>query len=353
VSDNIPSPAPTPSAPDSGRVILVTGGGGFLGGAIARQMRERGDTVRSISRGRYPHLAELGIEHVQGDLADPIIAATAVEGVDTIVHVAAKAGVWGPEAEYVAANLTATRNLLAAAQAGGIGRFIYTSSPSVVFAQADQKGIDESTPYPSTYFTHYARTKAEAEQEVLAANGAEMQTVSLRPHLIVGPGDPHLLPRIVQRARAKALPQVGDGTNLADITDVEDAAASHLRADEALQKDGANAACAGKAYFIAQGEPIVLWDWLRDVLGRLDGVPPIRRRIGYRTAFFAGRVLESVYRLLRLPGEPRMTRFVAAQLSKHHTYDISAARRDLGYQPRFSLAEVTERVVADLRERGL
>jgi len=252
-------------------LILVTGAGGFLGGAVARQLRDRGGAVRSFSRSAYPAFTELGVEQIAGDLADAGAVARAVRGCDAVIHTAAKAGVWGPEHEYFCANVTGTRNVLAACRAHGVRTLVYTSSPSVVAGDHDLNGVDESVPYPPHHLAAYPRTKAQAEREVLAANGPDLATVALRPHLIWGPGDPHLVPRLLARARAGRLRRVGDGSNRIDTTYVENAAAAHLLALDRLRP---GAACAGRAYFIAQGEPLPLWEFVNRVLA-LAGLPPV------------------------------------------------------------------------------
>ncbi len=132
---------------------LVTGGGGFLGGAIATRLRARGDEVRSFSRGKYADLESLGVEHIQGDLADSEAVSEAVRGSDVVFHVGAKAGVWGPYADYFATNVTGTENVITACRREGVRTLVYTSTPSVVFGAEDLEGVDESVPYASRYDT--------------------------------------------------------------------------------------------------------------------------------------------------------------------------------------------------------
>ena len=319
---------------------LVTGGGGFLGGAVVRLLRERGDSVRSFSRQAYPALEALGVEQRRGDLGDAAAVAAAVAGCDVVFHVAAKAGVWGPWAEYYSANVVGTEHVLAACRLHGVRRLVYTSSPSVVFAGHDEEGIDESAPYPKKFLANYPRSKAMAERLVLAANGPALATVALRPHLIWGPGDPHLVPRLVERARAGKLRQVGNGRNRVDTVYVTNAADAHVLAGDRLAP---GSPVAGRAYFITQGEPVLLWDFINRVL-QASGLPRATRRIPAWAAYAAGAILEGVYRLLRLRGEPPMTRFVARQLATSHWFDISAARRDLGYEPRVSTEEGLRRL---------
>jgi nucleoside-diphosphate-sugar epimerase len=314
---------------------LVTGGGGFLGSAVVRQLLARGDIVRSLSRQRYPVLDALGVEQFQGDIADQDTGRRAVAGCDVVFHVAAKAGIWGPAAEYHRANVVGTANVIAACRTHGVGRLVFTSSPSVVAAGHNIAGGDESLPYPRHYLAHYPQTKAEAERLVQQANGPDLATVSLRPHIIWGPGDNHLIPRLIERARAGKLRQVGDGTNRVDVTYVDNAAAAHLLAADRLAP---RSPVAGKAYFISQGEPVVLWPFINRIL-ELAGMSPVTRRVPLALAYAAGAMLETVFRLLGQTDEPRMTRFLAVQLGTSHWFDISAARRDLGYEPAVSTDE--------------
>jgi nucleoside-diphosphate-sugar epimerase len=239
---------------------------------------------------------------------------------------------------------------------------VHTSSPSVVFAGCDQCGVDESAPYDFASMranrAFYSESKACAEQAVLAANGDGLKTCALRPHLIWGPGDSHLIPRLIARAKSGRLRQVGDGTNLVDITYVENAAEAHLLAADALERDDTTtelaspshgSSPAGKAYFVSQGEPVNCWRWIDEVLALAD-LPPVTKSLSFRTARRLGVACEAAYRILALKGEPPMTRFLAAQLATTHWFDIAAARRDLGYQPKVSTAEGMRRLGDWLRK---
>ncbi|MBJ6750288.1 NAD-dependent epimerase/dehydratase family protein [Geomonas anaerohicana] len=314
---------------------LVTGGGGFLGSAIVRQLRARGDEVVSFSRGDYPELAALGVEQRRGDLSDLNAVVEAAKECDIVFHVAAKAGIWGDFQEYYLANVVGTENVIATCRILGIRRLVYTGSPSVVFDGSDVEGGDESLPYPAHFHAPYPHTKALAEKAVLAANSRILSTVSLRPHLIWGPNDNHLVPRIVAKGRAGALRRIGTRTCLVDTVYVENAAEAHLNAADRLAVD---APLAGKAYFISNGEPIALWDMVNAILDAAD-VAPVNRTIPAGVAYAAGVACEVAWKTLRLPGEPPMTRFVAKELATSHWFDISAARRDLGYAPRISTQE--------------
>jgi nucleoside-diphosphate-sugar epimerase len=324
---------------------LVTGGGGFLGSAIARILLARGDTVRSVSRGRYPNLP---CEQLQGDLAEAGVAERAVTGCDVVFHVAAKAGVAGRYRDYYRANVEATQRVLDASRATGVQRLVYTSSPSVVFDGSDMEGVDESVPYPAHYHAPYPATKAQAERLILAANGAELATVALRPHLIWGPGDNHLVPRILARGRAGRLRRVGKECKYVDSTYIDNAAEAHLNAADRLSP---GATCAGKAYFISNGEPMPTWDLVNRILAA-GGVGPVTRSVPPWLAYGAGAVLEAVYAVLWPDAEPPMTRFVARELATSHWFDLSGARRDLGYEPRISIDEGLRRLQAHLATEG-
>lgn len=332
---------------------LVTGGGGFLGGAIVRQLRERGDVVRTFSRGAYPELQRQGVDVRCGDLADANAVSHAVKDCDCVFHVAAKAGVWGPRSAYQRANVTGTENVLAACQRHGVPRLVYTSSPSIVFDGNDMEGVDESAPYAEHFEAHYPHTKMLAERAVLAANSPTLATVALRPHLIWGPGDNHLVPRILEKGRRGQLRRIGKDNKLIDSVYIDDAARAHLLAADRLRcepnDNQGGTAPAGKAYFITQGEPVPLWDLVNRILDAA-GLPPVTRSVHRQVAYAAGWVLEGVHRTLRLKSEPRMTRFVARELSTAHWFDISAAKRDLGYEPSLTIDKGMERLGAALRE---
>ncbi|PID55623.1 3-beta hydroxysteroid dehydrogenase [candidate division KSB3 bacterium] len=324
---------------------LVTGGGGFLGRYIVEQLLERGDSVRTFARGEYPALARLGVEVVRGNIQDGEAVRKACSAMDCVFHAAAHPGIWGPWESFYQPNVVGTENMIAACRIEKVPKFVFTSSPSVVFNNQDQRGCDESLPYPEKYENYYSHSKALAEQMVLDANGDGVLTVALRPHLIWGPRDPHLLPRLIERAGSGQLMQVGDGTNRVDITYVEDAARAHLLAADALEP---GTPAAGSVYFISQDAPVNLWQWIHALLDQLD-IPPIRRRISLSTARTIGAIMEFGYRLLRMSAEPRMTRFLATELAKDHYYDISRAKQELGYQPQFTMAAALEKTLPFLR----
>jgi nucleoside-diphosphate-sugar epimerase len=319
---------------------LVTGGGGFLGAAIVRKLLERGWRVKSVNRSPAPELAALGVEHRQANLVDLEAVCEASSGCDVVFHVAAKAGVWGRLRDFYESNVLGTRNVITACRRVGVAKLVYTSTPSVVHSGASIEGADESVPYPTRFEAHYPRTKAEAEQAVLAANSPELSTVALRPHLIWGPGDNHLVPSIVERQREGALRLVGDGSQLIDTVYIDNAADAHLLACDHLRPQ---ARCAGRAFFITQGQPLPLRDWINMILAAA-GLPPVNRSLPASAAWLIGGALEAVHAVLRLQGEPRMTRFLARQLGTAHWYDISAARRELGYEPRVSVEEGMRRL---------
>lgn len=321
---------------------LVTGGGGFLGRYIVEQLLARGDEVTVFARGSYPELVKIGATLVRGDLLDAAAIAQSCAGMEAVFHVAAKAGYWGAWQSFYRPNVTGTANVIAACQQQGVPKLIYTSTPSVVADDRSREGADESLPYPAHFESFYPHTKAIAEQMVREANAPDLLTVSLRPHIIFGPRDTQIVPRLVDRARAGKLVQIGNGTNKIDVTYVEDAARAHLLAADALAP---GSPAAGSVYFISQDQPVALWPWVNDLLAQLD-IPPVSRKIPLPLARMIGAVLEFVYRNFKLRGEPRLTRFLANELALSHYYDISRAKQDFGYQPQYSMEESVQRTVA-------
>jgi nucleoside-diphosphate-sugar epimerase len=308
----------------------VTGGAGFLGSHIVDRLLERGDEVVVFSRS--PASLPDGAVAKSGDLRNAEDVGNAIKGADVVFHTAAKAGVWGRRGDFFDINLKGTRNVLAACQQHGVKKLIHTSTPSVVFGHGDMEGVNEDQPFPDRYLTHYPASKAPAEEEVLAANGINgLLTCALRPHLIWGKGDPHLTPRVIERAKAGKLKRVGDGTNKVDITHVLDAAEAHILACDKLEE---GSPVAGSAYFISS-ETVNLWDWVDELL-KHAGLDPLIKSVSRGVAYKAGAVLEFLYSVFGLPGEPPMTRFVAENLATSHYFDITRAREHLGYEPKWT-----------------
>jgi nucleoside-diphosphate-sugar epimerase len=331
---------------------FVTGASGFIGGKLVERLRAAGRPVRALARRPLPELARLGAEIVRGDLQDAAALARGCAGAGTVFHVAGRVGVWGPADEFFRVNVEGTRTVLEAARSGGVARFVYTSSPSVVYNGGDLAGVDESAPLCRVAPCAYPTSKAAAEQLVLAANAPGFSTVALRPHLVWGPGDRNVVPRVLALAAKGRLKVVGGGANRVDLTHIDNVVDAHLLAEAALPGGPAvapiPASPAGKAYFITTGEPVVLWEWINTLLRGL-GRPPVTRRASLGTAYLAGGVMEFLWRVLPLAGEPPMTRFVAKELATDHWFRIDAARRDLGYQPRVSMADGTRQLIEELR----
>lgn len=322
---------------------LVTGGQGFLGSRLARALRAEGHAVRVLIRRPAPEWAAQGIETMVGDLRDAAAVADACRDRDAVFHAAALVALWGPWKEFYDINVVGTEHVLAGCRRAGVTRLIYTSTPSVVFGNSDQRGVDETTPYPAHHLSPYAASKAEAERRVLAAHGRDgLRAVALRPHLVWGPGDPHIVRQLLARARRGRMFLVGDGRNRVDVTYIDNAVDAHLQADAALAKGSAG----GRAFFISQGEPIAIGDFMRAVTAAA-GLSPRFVKIPYPVAWLVGWAMEA-WTSRKPAGIPLLTRFLAAELAKSHYYDIGAARRDLGYAPAVSTEEGLRRLAASL-----
>jgi nucleoside-diphosphate-sugar epimerase len=303
-------------------MIVVTGGTGFLGLAVVREFLARGLPVRAVGRDpeRCELLASLGAAVACGDLRDGKLVADACRDARAVVHAGALSAPFGARAEFFSTNVEGTGNVVAACRRHGVRRLIHISSPAVVFDGSDQLDAREDVPYPQRYSSNYAWSKRLAEECVRAAG---LDAVILRPKAIFGPGDTALLPRLVRAARAGRLPQIGDGRNRVDLTyvaNVVHAIALALDAPRAF----------GGTYTITNDEHVELWPVIRRVLAHC-GLDTRLRRIPIALALGLGHTLELSARISG--GEPLLTRYTAAILGRHQTYDITAARRDLGYEP--------------------
>jgi 2-alkyl-3-oxoalkanoate reductase len=337
---------------------LVTGGTGFLGRHLVDRLLAQGRAVTVLARRPAPDLEKRGVRCVAGDLADTEAVRFACRGAGTAFHIAAKVGVEGRHDDFFRANVLGTRAILEGCRTHGVRRLVYISTASVVYNGLDLFGVDESLPLTTACPSAYPPTKAVAEREVLAANTPELRTIALRPHLIWGAGDPHLVPRLLERAKAGRLRIVGSGRNRVDLVHVENVIDALLLAEAALAQcqpipgmGSGPPAASGKAYFITNGEPVMLWDWINGLLQALD-LPPVTKRISLAAATVLGAACEALWRALPLRGEPPMTRFIAKELASDHWFDISAARRDLGYAPRVSMAEGMAELIASLKLKG-
>lgn len=322
--------------------ILVTGGGGFLGLAIVQRLLSRGHAVRTFSRGAYPALTALGVTHHRGEITDATAVGAAVAGCDVVIHTAAKPGVWGPYKDYYDANVRGTELVLDACRKHGVRHLVFTSSPSAVFSGKDQENIDESVPYPTKFLSYYAQTKALSEQWVMAAHGPGLATVSLRPRLIWGPGDPNILPRLLKMADAGQLRLIDGGRHVIDHTYIDNAADAHLLAMDRLL---AGAPVGGKTYFISNGEPMPAADLFNRMLA-VCRRPPVTASIPRPVALLIARACEGLWTLLRRNDDPPTTRMVVLSMGAANWFNLAAARNELGYTPQVSTDEGLRRLAA-------
>jgi sterol-4alpha-carboxylate 3-dehydrogenase (decarboxylating) len=335
-------------------VSLVTGGCGFVGAAIARALKARGDEV--IVLDVAPECPVEGVDYRRIDITDKAAVIEACRGVDTIIHNASIVHTKRNKQDVVwAVNLGGTENMLEAAQKQGVPRFVYISSGSVVYEGKDIENGDESLPYSSVSQAPYADSKIAAEKLVLAENGkGGVATCALRPHVIFGPGDNRFMPALLAKARNGQLRfQIGRGVWLSDYTYVSNLTDAVLLADEALAKDGLNSIAAGQAYFITNGEPMPFWDFIRKVAARL-GFPPVKYRAPKSLVYVIAAVMEGIDTLKggTLNAEDGLTRFAIRYMCTHHYFSIEKARRELGYNPSVTVDEGIERTCQHLEATG-
>lgn len=322
---------------NSEKTILVTGGGGFLGKNICFQLKDRGYKVVSLSRKKYPELEAKGIESRLCDIAQHKETIKALKGADAVIHTAARAGIWGKPEDFYKNNTIGTENILEACTQNKINYLVYTSSPSICFSGKDIKGEDEKIPYANPPLCAYSQSKKQAEKLVLKkTNNSLLKASCLRPHLIWGPNDPHFLPRLREKACSSKLFKVGKGENLVDIVYVDNAARAHI---ELLENLFLSDKTRGQVYFIGQESPVNLWNFLNKLL-EASKLPPVKRKISFTLAYALGALSESFYKAFKIYyKEPRMTPFLALQLSKSHYFDHSKAKKDFAYKAHISTEE--------------
>ena len=316
--------------------VLVTGASGYLGGAVAARLAADGHRVRTLQR-RPSGVA--GVEDVLGSVTDPASRRAAVDGVDAVVHLAAKVSFTGDPQEFERVNVEGTRGLLADAAAAGADRFVFVSSPSVAHTGASIMGDGAAPAEPERARGDYARTKAAAELLALAADAPGFRVTAVRPHLVWGPGDPQIVARVQDRARRGRLPVVGTGAALVDTCYIDDAVGGIVAALERID------AAHGRAYVLTSGEPRPIGE-LFAAFCRAAGVAPPSRHVPVALAKLAGAVAEAVWRVRPGEDEPPMTRFLAEQLSTAHWFDQRRTRADLQWRPEVGVTAGLARLVA-------
>jgi nucleoside-diphosphate-sugar epimerase len=315
--------------------VLVTGGGGFIGMALIKRLNAEGHKVTSYSRREYPLHWALGINSIQADIRDLDALQEACRGRDVVYHLAANVGIWGKYEEYYSTNVSGTSNVIRACRDQGVKGIVYASASSVVFDGSDMEGIDETYPYPAKYGSHYSETKAQAEKLIIGANSDELKTISLRPHLVWGPYDAHLIPGILKRAASGRLRRIGDKEHFIDTTYIDNMVDSLLLAAKAIEN---KPAATGRNYFITNGEPARVWDFVNSII-QIAGHEPVQKKIPERVALFAAGFSESTHKLFKIHSEPFITRHAIREICTNHWFDITNAKEMLGYEPRVSYAE--------------
>jgi 2-alkyl-3-oxoalkanoate reductase len=314
-----------------------------LGQHLSRALVEGGHRVRvmgrDFERAGMRSLFEAGAVPVRVDLRDRRAVRSACEGVEVVYHVGALSAPWGNRHDFFSINVGGTRAVIEGCRAsGGVRRLVYVSSPSVVFDGRDHVNLTEVAPYPRRFTSVYSLTKKLGEDQVNAAT--DLDTVILRPKAMFGPGDQSLLPRLITAARRGRLPQIGNGRNRVDLTYVGNVVHALVLAMDAPT-------ARGNTYTITNDEHITLWQVIRATLERL-GLPSKLRAVPLPVALAAAGLMEALAAVTRK--EPTLTRYSAAILARTQTYDISAARCDLGYAPPVTFAEGMERTLASWQD---
>ena len=321
--------------------VLVTGATSLLGRSLVERLVSRGDSVSVLQR----RPSGLDVTENLGDILEPRAVMKSTAGADAVVHLAARVAVAGPWAEFEAVNVQGTRNVVRAAQAAGVRRFVHVSSPSVAYHGESLVGAPADSADPVRARGHYARSKAQAELVALAANSSDMAVVAVRPHLVWGPGDTQLVGRIVERARAGRLAMVGTGGALIDTTYIDNAGDALVAALDRAPQLG------GRVFVVTNGEPRPV----RELLNRIvisAGLEPTRARVPYQVARGGGLIAERIWERREGNEDPPMTSFLAEQLGTAHWFDQRETRAALGWEPKVKVAEGFEKLRAWFEDRG-
>lgn len=311
---------------------FVTGGSGFIGGDLIRRLVGDGRRVRALARTQASAEAveRLGAEPVHGDLSDAGSIAAGAAGCDVAFHLAAHVGQWGTRAEFVAGNVTGTENAVAGCREAGVGRFVHCGTEAALIAGEPLRSIDETAPLRPDSKALYSATKALAEQAVRGASAEGFETMVLRPRMVWGKGDTTLLPAIVDAVKGGRFAWIGGGDHLTSTTHVDNVVEGLMLAAERGR--------AGEAYFVTDGDPVVFREFISELL-ESQGVDPPTRSVPVPVAAAVAAGSEGVWRLLRLGGEPPLTRLALWLSSQECTIVIAKAREQLGYEPVRSRAD--------------
>ena len=326
------------------RRALVTGATGGFGIALVQALLAQGYQVRATGRNLAAgaRLRQAGAEFMAAELTEPAILPALVSGIDLVVHAAALSSPWGRDEDFQLINVTVTAALLAAAQATACDQFIFISTPSVYSEPLDRLGLTEGSPVAKKFANAYAASKYAAERLVLAANQAGFSTMALRPRALVGPDDTVLLPRLMRVARRGKFPLFRQGQALIELTDVRDAAAAVLAAAARPQQTS------GRIFNISGGAPLPVAEALALVFAAFD-LRPKYLPLPYAPIASLLRLAEIICARLPSRPEPPATAYTLSTLAFSQTFDLRAARKDLGWQPRFSPAEAIARTAAAWR----
>ncbi len=315
--------------------VLVTGGTSLLGAGVARLLHERGEDVTVMQRSP----SGMGMAEILGDIGDTDALEAAARGADAVVHLAARVAATGSWSDFETVNVRGTADVLGAAIAAGVSRFVYVSSPSVAHQGQSLVGAGAAPANPATARGYYARSKAEAERVALAGNTKALSVVAIRPHLVWGPGDQQLVGRVVERARQGRLAIVGSGTALIDSTYIDNAVDALVAALDRAPELG------GRAFVVSNGQPRPVREMLNRIVAAA-GLPPPTLQVPAAVARAGGRVVEAWWDRRDRQDDPPMTSFLAEQLATAHWFDQRETRRALQWEPQVDLAEGFRRLAA-------
>ncbi len=314
--------------------FLVTGASGFLGMQTSKTLLESGHQVTACGRNlqRLKKLAHKNLTILQHDISLSFKAHSCAKNIDFIIHCAALSSPWGKKEDFFKCNVLGTQHVLELAMDLNVKRLINISTPSVYFDYTDRLNLTEEDVIPQKKVNNYAASKWQAEE--LLHKQSVVPIITLRPKAIIGPGDPSIMPRVLNCIRNGRLPLIDGGVAQLNITYIDDVVESILLSCNAPKEVD------GRRLNITNDTPVAVGALLKLVLEKIN-IPFKPQFVPFSLAFFKACVDEVTHKYI-FNSEPALTRYAVGAMAKSQTFDIALARKCIGFNPKFSVEKAIE-----------